>query len=64
MWLVRGQEIPDGLQKEHPQFEYYFSTKLDPRNKPEDDKLIREYWGGVEGETIDGLTAVTLKWHK
>jgi len=25
VWLVRGQEIPDGLAKEHPQFEYYKS---------------------------------------
>jgi len=23
VWLCRGQEVPDGLVKEHPQFEYY-----------------------------------------
>ena len=46
VWLVRGQEIPDGLAKEHAQFEYYKSRKLDPRNKKEDDKLVREYFGG------------------
>lgn len=49
VWLVRGQEVPDGLAKEHPQFEYYKTKKLDPRNKKEDDKLVREYFGGKVG---------------
>lgn len=63
IWLVRGQEIPDGLAKEHPQFEYYKSRKLDPRNKKEDDALVRAYFGGVADEKIDGRTAQTLRWH-
>ena len=46
VWLMRGLELPDGLVKEHPQFEYYVATKLDPRNKKDDDKLVRDYMGG------------------
>jgi len=34
---MRGQVIPDGLAKEHAQFEYYKTRKLDPRNSKEDD---------------------------
>jgi len=64
VWLLRGQEIPDGLKKEHPQFEYYRHRKLDPRNNKEDDKLVREYFGGKEGEKIAGMHCQTLKWHK
>ncbi len=64
VWLLRGQEIPDGLQKEHPQFEYYRSRKLDPRNNKDDDKLVREYFGGKEGDMMSGLKCQTLKWHK
>lgn len=34
VWLCRGPtEIPDGLAKEHPQFEYMKSRKLDPRDR-------------------------------
>ena len=64
VWLVRGLEIPDGLAKEHAQFEYYKTRKLDPRNNKDDDTLVREYFGGVEEETIHGLKAQTLRWHK
>jgi len=65
VWLVRGKdEVPDSLTKDHPSFEYYRSKKLDHKNK-KDDKLIRAYWGGKEGDVIDGkLKARTLKWHK
>jgi elongation factor 1-gamma len=54
VWLMRGTELPDGLAKEHPQFEYYHRRKLDPRNNKDDDKLIREYWGCAEGKTAEG----------
>lgn len=65
VWLMRGKdEIPDGLAKEHSQFEYYKSKKLDPRNVPADDKLIREYFAGKEETKIDGHTCQTLKWFK
>lgn len=63
-WLMRGQELPDGLVKEHPQFEYYKTRKLDPRNNKEDDKLVREFLGGNEGDFINGLKAQTLRWQK
>ena len=65
VWLFRGQEVPDGLRKEHPQFEYYKTRKLDPKNNSEDDQLIRAYFGGVEGDQVEeGLTLRTLRWHK
>lgn len=32
VWLMRGTELPDGLVKEHSQFEYYKTRKMDPRN--------------------------------
>jgi elongation factor 1-gamma len=65
VWLCRGpKEIPDGLTKEHAQFEYYKNRQLDPRNNKEDDKLIREFFGGNEEEIIGGLKAQTLRWVK
>ena len=48
VWLMRGLELPDGLAKEHPQFEYYNTRKLDPRNNKDDDKLVRDYFSGLE----------------
>jgi len=63
-WFVRGQELPDGLLKEHPQMEYYKTRKLDPKNNKEDDALIRSYFGGKEGDTISGLQCQTMRWHK
>jgi elongation factor 1-gamma len=64
VWLMRGTELPDGLVKEHPQFEYYKSRKMDPRNNADDDKLVREFFGGKEGDMLNGLMGQTLKWHK
>jgi hypothetical protein len=52
---MKGQDIPDGLIKEHPQFEYYKTKKLDPRSNKDDDKLIRDYMGGMVGDKIEGL---------
>lgn len=63
-WLMRGQELPDGLAKEHPQFEYYRTRKLDPRNNKDDDKLVRDYFGGQVDDTISGLRCQTIRWHK
>uniref|UniRef100_A0A7S3CT45 Elongation factor 1-gamma n=1 Tax=Strombidium rassoulzadegani TaxID=1082188 RepID=A0A7S3CT45_9SPIT len=63
-WLMRGQELPDGLVKEHPQFEYYKSRKMDPRNNKADDTLVREFFAAKEGETINGMLAQTLRYHK
>jgi len=66
VWLCRGPtEVPDALVKDHPQFEYYKARKMDPRNNKADDKLVRAYWGGKEGDIIDGkLEGVTMKWFK
>lgn len=64
VWLVRGQEIPDGLVKEHAQFEYYDSRKLDPRNVKADDQLLREFMSAKEGDMVNGKKAQTLRWHK
>jgi hypothetical protein len=35
-WFVRGQVLPDGLVKEHPQMEYYRTKKLDPKGNAAD----------------------------
>mmetsp|Transcript_10604 Transcript_10604/g.17815 ORF Transcript_10604/g.17815 Transcript_10604/m.17815 type:complete len:251 (-) Transcript_10604:78-830(-) len=64
VWLVRGQEIPDGLAKEHPQFEYVKTRKLNPKAVAADDKLVREFFGGKDGDLMNGLKAQTLRWHK
>lgn len=66
VWLMRGpNEMPDGLTKDHPQWEYYNCRKMDPRKNKEDDKLLRAYWGGKVGDVIDkGMKAVTMKWFK
>ena len=64
VWLVRGQDVPDGLAKEHAQFEYYKPRKMDPRKNKADDTLVREYFGGKEEEIIGGHKAQTLRWHK
>jgi len=64
LWFMRGTELPDGLVKEHPQFEYYKPRKLDPRNNKDDDALIRSYMGGAEGDTISGLKCQTIRWVK
>jgi len=63
VWLLRGTEIPDGF-KEHPQFEYYKVRKMDPRKVANDLTMIREYFGCVEEEMIQGMKAQTLKWVK
>jgi elongation factor 1-gamma len=64
VWLMRGTVLPDGLVKEHPQFEYYRTRKLDPRNNADDDKLIRDFMAGQAEDTINGLKCQTMKWVK
>lgn len=65
VWLMRGKdEIPDGLQRDHAQMEYYKTRKMDPRNNAADDKLVREYFSGKEETVIDGKMCQTLKWFK
>lgn len=65
VWLMRGaDEIPDGFTKDHTQFEYYKTRKLDPRNNKDDDALIRAFFAGKEETIIDGKMCQTLKWFK
>jgi len=70
VWLCRGpKEIPDGLLKEHPQFEYYKTRQLDPRNNEKDNKMVREFFSLKEDDMFtslgeSGLKAQTLRWHK
>lgn len=65
VWFVRGpKELPDPLTKEHPSMEYYKCRLLDPRNNKDDDKLIREFFGGQEGDMMNGYKCQTLKWFK
>jgi len=59
VWLLRGTEMPD-MWKDHPQFEYYKTRKMDPRKNAEDLKMVREYFAHKEGEKIMGMTAQTL----
>ena len=70
VWLCRGpKEIPDGLVKEHPQFEYYKSRQLDPRNNEKDNLMVREFFSLKEEDVFTslgdkGMVAQTLRWHK
>lgn len=64
VWLLRGTEMPDGFAKEHPQFEYYKTRKMDPRKNKEDEKMIREYFSVKEEEMCCGMKAQTLKYVK
>jgi len=64
VWLLRGTEMPDGFKKEHPQFEYYKTRKMDPRKNKEDEKMIREYFSVKEDEMCMGMKAQTLKYVK
>jgi len=58
IWMFRGKDrIPDCMSKDHPQFEYYKTRKMDPKNNEDDDTLVREYFGSKEGDVIGGLTA-------
>jgi len=64
VWLMRGTELPDGLVKEHPQFEYYKTRKLDPRTIEADKQLIADYFGGNVEDTIEGQLVHTMRWQK
>jgi len=62
IWLMRGQVIPDGLTKEHAQWEYYKPSKLDPRKNKEHEMLVRQYFSMKGGETIEGLEVRKVFW--
>ena len=63
VWLMRGPtEVPDALQKDHSQWEYYKVAKIDPRNNKEHDALVRSYFTAKLGDTIEGLEAKKVGW--
>ena len=62
VWMFRGLEVPFEM-KDHPQFEYYKSRKLDITNE-EDRKLISEFWTVKADGKVRGLTYQEGKYHK
>jgi len=63
LWMWRGLEIPNEV-KEHDSYEYMFIDKLDS-NKPEDRKLIEEYWLNLEeGQMVDGMPVAYVETFK
>jgi len=63
VWLFRGHIIPQEMH-DHPQFEYYQHRKMDVVNNAEDQKLLREFWGGAVDKQANGKTIRTIAWHK
>jgi elongation factor 1-gamma len=63
VWLWRGVGIPQEA-KDHPQFEYYKTRQMDIFNNPEDDKLIRQFWGAEYEDTIMDMGVLSINWHK
>jgi len=37
---------------------------MDPRANKDDDKLVREFFGGAEEDTMGGYKCQTLRWFK
>lgn len=61
--LFRGKDIPEPLAKDHPQFEYWKSRKLNV-NDENDRKFISEFWIKEEEEMCIGLKMQTKKFYK
>lgn len=61
IWMWRGTEIPFEV-KDHPSYEYNQFKKLD-HTKPEDRKLLEDYWCGtkVDEDKCEGLTCRDYK---
>ena len=63
VWMFRGKGIPAQMI-EHPQFEYYDKKELDV-SKPEDRKLITDFWCAKADESvINGKKVRDCKTHK
>ena len=43
VWLIKSndEDVPQHMEKTHPQFEFYKKRKLNPRHNESDDKLVR-----------------------
>ena len=62
VWMWRGHDIPTAM-KEHPQFEYYNTTKLDIDNEA-DREYIKEIWCAKDGPLKDGTPIQNWKYQK
>jgi len=63
VWMWRGTEIPQEV-KDHDTYEYMFIDRLDT-TKPEDRKLIEEYWLNLEeGQMVDGMPVAYVETFK
>lgn len=63
VWMWRGTEIPEEV-KQHESYEYMFIDRLDS-SKPEDRKLIEEYWLNLEeGQNVDGMPVAYVETFK
>jgi elongation factor 1-gamma len=60
VWMWRGHEIPQAMQ-DHPQFDYYTTTKLDIDNL-EDREYIKDMWCAKDGPLVDGTVIQTWKY--
>jgi elongation factor 1-gamma len=59
VWMWRGTDIPEEV-KNHDSFPYMDIKKLDP-SKPEDRKLVEDYWLNLkEGDMVDVLPVAEL----
>ena len=62
VWMWRGHDIPIAML-EHPQFEYYKTTKLDIDNEA-DREYIKEMWCAKDGPLKDGTPIQNWKYQK
>lgn len=62
IWMWRGLEVPQQM-KDHPQFEFYDSRKMDIDN-PEDRAYIKDMWTCGDGPMADGTKIQIWKYMK
>lgn len=62
VWMWRGLEIPQQLI-DHPQFEYYTTTKLDI-DDPKDQAYIKDMWCAKDGPLKDGTVIQNWSYQK
>lgn len=63
VFLWRSTGVPQECI-DHPQFEYYHKRQLDIFGNKDDEKVMREFWGSKDNDTIQGMNVITCKWHK
>lgn len=62
VWMWRGTKIPQ-MMIDHPQFEYYVTTKLDI-DDPKDQAYIKDMWCCRDGPLADGTKIQNWKYQK